>query len=753
MLSMFRVPSSSESFVDVTDTGIEGPASDSGTPATPSSPQPTSPHPALTDGATGPSQTDATNKNAKPPTKGGLCSIRTLYEGLTDDDGHWEWQAEYPADLVRKGPAPVKIPPNGLYAVVVHQRRTGLRNAPPLRVESVTVQSPHIKAVLAQLLADHPNAGQLRRGSLVLTPPFRELYDVWPAFEEAVLRTTEETENAEAAATHLRLLYDLTKRDVKRLRRKQLPLDRSHKVMFNTLFTVFRPGTVVYHKDEGQFDRFYKVKAVDYVPNGNDPQPFTCSITCASLELDGTSPGWVDRVFCMDKWSGAKKLTELTIFPAELHPEYEDVRARVLERGRKWEALREKPTVVEYEGLSVKTTQPSNSLFGGAVQGGQTVNGRVIIDAAAYVTYAAMLPSGFPQLGNGDYSKPPLTIIDQDEEDDEDGNGGSVEANDGYGSDSDSDDEESPNDEHGVETHEDDFLKEPLSDEKLLLASHVVYGFYLRSKTWVKLYIDLVKEVNWNHAAFDRLILPGNYKQLILAFVESQAQNRDVFDDIIEGKGQGIIMLLHGAPGLGKTLTAETVSDRLQKPLYSVQAGELGSNATDVEITLQRILDLAAKWDAVLLLDEADVFLEQRHHSDLERSKIVSVFLRLLEYYRGILFLTSNRVESFDEAFRSRIHLKINYPDLNAEAKIGIWKNFIEASRKKNGSNVSDANIKELAEYPLNGREIKNMVKTAQLLASREKWPLEMRHFKVCLDVMEDAKGEQGKSLGKTVGI
>ncbi|KAF9635055.1 Multicopper oxidase type 1 [Lasiodiplodia theobromae] len=752
MLSMFRKPSSSGSFVDVTDTSVEAPIPDSSTPATPSAPQPT-PHPALTDDATGPSEPDTIN-NAKP-TKGSLCSIRTLYEGLTNDDGHWEWQAEYPADLVRKGPAPVKIPPNGLYAVVVHQRRTGLRNAPPLRVESVTVQSPHIKAVLAPLLADHPNADQLRRGSLMLTPPFRELYDAWPAFEEAVHTTEESTE----AATHLRLLYDLTRRKVERLRRKQLPLDRCHKVTFDTLFTVFRPGTVVYHKDEEQFDRFYKVKAVDYgdMPGcglfRSNPQSFTCSITCASLELDGTSLGWVDRVFCMDKWSGAKKLTELTIFPAELHPEYEDVRARVLERGRKWEALREKPTVVEYEGLSVKTIQPSNSLFGGAVQKAQTVNGRVIIDAAAYVTYSGILPLGLPQHGNGDYSKPPLTIIDQDEKDDEDGNDGSVEANDGYGSDSDSDDEESPDDEHGVGTHKDDILKEPLSDENLLLASHVVSGFYLRSKTWVKLYIDPIKEVNWNHAAFDRLILPGNYKQLILAFVESQAQNRDVFDDIIEGKGQGIIMLLHGAPGLGKTLTAETVSDRLQKPLYSVQAGELGSNATDVEVTLQRILDLAAKWDAVLLLDEADVFLEQRHHSDLERSKIVSVFLRLLEYYRGILFLTSNRVETFDEAFRSRIHLKINYPDLGTEAKIGIWKNFIEASRKKNGSNVSDANIRELAEYPLNGREIKNMVKTAQLLASREKWPLEMRHFKVCLDVMEDAKGEQGKSLGKTVGI
>lgn len=54
----------------------------------------------------------------------------------------------------------------------------------------------------------------------------------------------------------------------------------------------------------------------------------------------------------------------------------------------------------------------------------------------------------------------------------------------------------------------------------------------------VDLYIDLANPVPWNHDAFDRLVLPGRYKEMILAFVESQATNRDVFDDVIEGKGQ-----------------------------------------------------------------------------------------------------------------------------------------------------------------------------------------------------------------------
>lgn len=63
---------------------------------------------------------------------------------------------------------------------------------------------------------------------------------------------------------------------------------------------------------------------------------------------------------------------------------------------------------------------------------------------------------------------------------------------------------------------------------------------------------------------------------------------------------------------------------------------------------------------AVVLLDEADVFLEERDMKDLNRNALVSVFLRALEYYNGIVILTSNRVGTFDEAFKSRIQLALH---------------------------------------------------------------------------------------------
>ena len=103
--------------------------------------------------------------------------------------------------------------------------------------------------------------------------------------------------------------------------------------------------------------------------------------------------------------------------------------------------------------------------------------------------------------------------------------------------------------------------------------------------------------------------------------------------------------MLHGPPGTGKTLTAEGISELLKCPLYTVSAGELGTDSRFLEMELQKILDICHAWGAILLLDEADVFLEKRNMHDLHRNALVSIFLRQLEYFQGILFLTTNRVE------------------------------------------------------------------------------------------------------------
>ncbi len=85
-----------------------------------------------------------------------------------------------------------------------------------------------------------------------------------------------------------------------------------------------------------------------------------------------------------------------------------------------------------------------------------------------------------------------------------------------------------------------------------------------------------------------------------------------------------MVMLLDGPPGVGKTLTAESVAEAMQAPLYTMSAGEMGTQPNTVEKRLSDILQMATMWGAILLIDEADIFMEQRSANELTRNELVS---------------------------------------------------------------------------------------------------------------------------------
>jgi len=174
----------------------------------------------------------------------------------------------------------------------------------------------------------------------------------------------------------------------------------------------------------------------------------------------------------------------------------------------------------------------------------------------------------------------------------------------------------------------------------------------------------------------------------------------------------------------------------------------LGSSAEDVEKNLKKHFTLASKWDCVMLLDEADVFLAKRRTEDLRRNSIVSVFLRILEYYKGLLFLTTNRVGTFDEAFKSRVHISLfceyhhsrftlhaltvsEDPNFDEDTTIQVWKTFIKQTKKvleSNGRKNVHIKAKEIKSFARkhwdenpnarwNGRQIRNAFHTAVAMA------------------------------------
>jgi SpoVK/Ycf46/Vps4 family AAA+-type ATPase len=143
-----------------------------------------------------------------------------------------------------------------------------------------------------------------------------------------------------------------------------------------------------------------------------------------------------------------------------------------------------------------------------------------------------------------------------------------------------------------------------------------------------------------------------------------------------------------------------------------------------LEENLNRVYDRVARWNAVLQIDECEIILAQSGE-DLERSAIVGSFLRLLDYYQGILFLTTNRADVLDHAVRSRVMLKLDYPDLDQQARTVIWKTMLDSA----DLTMVEGGVSELAEAVLNGRQIRNLTRLAKILHPAGTVTLdEMRH-------------------------
>lgn len=214
-----------------------------------------------------------------------------------------------------------------------------------------------------------------------------------------------------------------------------------------------------------------------------------------------------------------------------------------------------------------------------------------------------------------------------------------------------------------------------------------------------------------------------------------------VQSDFMEGKGEGLIILLHGGPGTGKTLTAESIAEFVERPLYKVTCGDIGTDPESVEKYLETVLFIGSTWGCVVLLDEADVFLEERTKMDLQRNALVSVFLRVLEYYNGILILTTNRIGSFDEAFKSRVQLALHYPPLDNNGRFEVWKNFVKLLSHPE-SEVDVEGIREkvdiLARNNMNGRQIRNAVNTARQLARYQGVRMSYSHVEQAVDVVDE---------------
>lgn len=241
--------------------------------------------------------------------------------------------------------------------------------------------------------------------------------------------------------------------------------------------------------------------------------------------------------------------------------------------------------------------------------------------------------------------------------------------------------------------------------------------FELENHDFYRIHVNQVSYYVYNDNADANLVLPKEVKEFLTTLIQYSA---DIFEDIVAGKSGGTICLLEGGPGIGKTLTAEVYSEKMHRPLYRVQSSQLGLSPKEVEESLKEVLQRADRWNAILLIDEADVYIRARS-SDLIQNAIVGVFLRLLEYYKGVLFMTTNRGSEVDDAIVSRMTARFIYEKPTRSAQKEIWKALV----KHNAVRLTDEEIDAIVTYhDMSGRDIKNALKLCLILSRNTGLPI-----------------------------
>ena len=415
------------------------------------------------------------------------------------------------------------------------------------------------------------------------------------------------------------------------------------------LLAVLTPGETFIYKDRyGSYSMGIVKKAV--LNSSWFGEHISIQFKC--LDFDGNKFKIDVKTIRMPSFNGIKKLDDIGIYPCScINVKIDDLHTKILERGRKYlEYTKDNFAYVHYTGNMFML-----GMFGQVYD--FNADGRIVLDKLSYSRFESN--SSLATSFDGERS--------------------------------------------------DAFVeREMLTDELIKTLPSFLTGYSLRTKRWGAFRVDGCSQIKFNESAFDLLVLNSEPRK---KFLQTICTNENKFQDLIQTKAGGQIIILYGTPGTGKTLTAETLAETKKIPLYSVSVGELGTDVEMMESQLDQILELASIWNAIILIDEADIFLERRSDSsgDILRNAMVGIFLRKLEYFDGILFLTTNRYDTLDSAMISRATITIGYPELSSDRRKIIWSNLIKYQNEM--FDISDSDLDELSQIKINGRQIKTLIK------------------------------------------
>ncbi|KAK0730417.1 P-loop containing nucleoside triphosphate hydrolase protein [Lasiosphaeris hirsuta] len=606
-------------------------------------------------------------------------------------------------------------------------RPPGMR-PPPRRATSVAstsmvIHSPHLRAALAAVI-DYSGGFETYKDTMVIAAPYQVLIHHWaalehyrdnqPACHDAVYAAT--------TAKHIDIVLSFLKEKYgekieAETRRWNSPEGAT--ATHNFFWLLLKPGEIIY-KDEDDTMTPYVVSSVRRSTQ-SDAAFGAYVVNHWNIEYMNNRLQRHMYSTHVQPWAGERAITSLPVIPARFVPggakEMAEYRVSL---GRQYWELAKQPSYREYQGM-MKDKDGNDC---------GNMSGRVVVDCEGWALFgdSPNAAEGKIQTMNTPRRHPGAPPVPKDNLPQKQPHCPCDACRqDGL--------PRAPSAFAGFE-YVDPKKNQPPANEALYfhVFSDLVPAFLLGERRWAFLKTSNLREVRPDTNAFKYLVLEDEVKLTVKAligkFASSDGKVSPWPSDFVKNKGEGRIFLLHGPPGVGKTCTAECIAELTRRPLLSLTSGDISTSmsAGSVEHALNYFLSLGERFGALVLLDEADVYLEARRTRDLRRNGLVSVFLRALEYYKGVLFLTTNRVEAFDSAFTSRIHVALHYKRLNDTDRGRIWvQNFERLERDSAGKCYVPASTRlfalespEMRRLTFNGREIRNALQTAVALAETE---------------------------------
>ncbi|KAI0844148.1 hypothetical protein F5Y00DRAFT_266876 [Daldinia vernicosa] len=492
------------------------------------------------------------------------------------------------------------------------------------------------------------------------------------------MEKTDVDEDTKAELEVMRQLYE-RKSHLIRTGKHLDELIKKQKIDYDGLRGLFRKDQLVVFRelrDEWAVARVrtFTIDSLDDIRYNTDE----LQLECEAIDSDGKN--YKNRLYRkeIEKFVGTKNITELEVYPLQFHPGKESLIEISIKSGKRWcelhaqlnESGQPVAKVMQYVGYCETFIEGSND--DGV---GREIAGRVIVD-----------PTKFPDRC--------ITFV-----------------------------------EHNIDPFGIKCLDGETEVDSLVLCPEKVLVYSLSDNEWYNVAMRKLEFPTWIQSAWKRLVKPEStlaadsidrIQRLARAHAHyKQAREIDKNPNNFRGKGKGLTFLLHGPPGVGKTMLAECLSEEHQRPLYRVNLGMLVADDS-WESTIEEIFRQAHFWDAILLIDEAEVVMSERTPENMRSSAWVAVFLRKIEYFEGILFLTTNQIHMIDPAFISRVNLGMAFPELEYETRLQIWKSIFSQDDDANAaiwlSDSKETTLRKWATKPLNGRQIRNVIYSARLL-------------------------------------